>query len=399
MAFRNTRYGKIPHYWKIPVQDEVYFVTKDSGVFVPKLLLIVAFPDFCSFLCDHCINAHEKITVIIEDVTSSALEEALKSLAKGNPRELGNLLELESLGSAYNVAHDEVSQILLDNVKQEPLCEEDNAGYDESENLIESFLGSSIKTEGDMADNDTENIKTMSEVNNLCVCEICGFQSEVVHDMIWHKETVHGYVTFPCNLCNFVGKKQRLLKIHKLKTHGIGGVVKYPCHNCAYKARSEKRLKKHIRLVHESKQYNCQYCDYTSKFKKRMNLHVTMEHFDKQLTCSTCDFKASDKDELKAHKKDHTRKTFKCQTCDMVFTSIKKLTNHITVEHMGIFVQCDHCSYKGKNKLNIVQHMKKEHSAEREVPVKCKFCPYESVRGISIHEKHCLFKSSGHERN
>ena len=107
---------------------------------------------------------------------------------------------------------------------------------------MESFLGSSIKTEGDMADNDTENIKTtMSEVNS-CVCEVCGFQSEVVDDMIWHKETVHGYVTFPCNLCNFVGKKQRLLKIHKLKTHGIGGVAKYPCHNCAYKARSEKQF-------------------------------------------------------------------------------------------------------------------------------------------------------------
>ena len=95
---KNEGLGRIPDYWNVTFSGfntEVCFFTKDAVMAAPRLLIRTIFPDFDSMLCSECVDSHDRITVIIKDISSSRLEDAFKLLAAGNPEEVAELLELQ----------------------------------------------------------------------------------------------------------------------------------------------------------------------------------------------------------------------------------------------------------------------------------------------------------------
>ena len=127
VCFKNPNLGNIPDYWNIPLtsyNSEVCFVTSDSVVAAPKLLIRTIFPEFNNWLCDGCVSSHERVTVIVKDLHSDQLEEAFRELASGNVDMLADLIELSPYSATNQVTSDEkdrgceTSEEI--NVKQEP---------------------------------------------------------------------------------------------------------------------------------------------------------------------------------------------------------------------------------------------------------------------------------------
>ena len=140
----NPRYGNIPYFWNVPLLDEVCLITEDSVVGAPKLLLRTIFPDFDTFLCDHCKDNHDKVTVIMKDVQTKDLEGAFKSLAMGNPSSLAALLGLDPI---RDVTNNVVVDTNLDNeydIKQElndpEVMNEINQFEEEIHNIVPAFM-------------------------------------------------------------------------------------------------------------------------------------------------------------------------------------------------------------------------------------------------------------------
>ena len=98
LKFKNDYIGHIPDYWKIPLSkytNEVCFVTADSVVAAPKLLLKAIFPKFDSLLCPSCSDGHDRVTIIIKEIGSDQIQEAFKKLASGDSGPLADILELQ----------------------------------------------------------------------------------------------------------------------------------------------------------------------------------------------------------------------------------------------------------------------------------------------------------------
>ena len=74
----------IPYYWNGPLHEEICIVTKDSVVGAPKFLVRTIFPHFDTLLCEHCINGHDKIMIIMKDVDTIHVEEAFKALSNNH---------------------------------------------------------------------------------------------------------------------------------------------------------------------------------------------------------------------------------------------------------------------------------------------------------------------------
>ena len=107
VRLQNADHGSIPDYWNVPLNSyntELCFVTKDSVVAAPKLLMRTIFPELDSMLCPGCVETHERITVIIKDLESSEIVEAFKSLASGDPDHIVRVLELKTRsGELYDI--------------------------------------------------------------------------------------------------------------------------------------------------------------------------------------------------------------------------------------------------------------------------------------------------------
>ena len=374
----------IPYYWNGPLHEEICIITKDSVVGAPKFLVRTIFPHFDTLLCEHCINGHDKIVIIMKDVDTVHVEEAFKALASGDPSKLSEILEMEVIGR-------------IEVCERGPLISNVDENYDIKQETEETeSLNNQVNVKGFNGDVDVFSFLNLkmeeNGVNKIISCEVCGFSSDNNQDMHWHKSTVHGKMTYPCEICDFVGKYPLALRNHREKEHGVSS-ARFPCGICSYKGRSRTNLNVHMKKKHEQGKFKCRFCDYRSNIKKRTKLHTELEHVDRQFECEKCTFKGASGLDLKNHRiVIHRKERLQCTSCDVAFKSKKKLESHVAVEHMGRLIECDLCSFQGKYKKDIVKHKRKEHS-EKAPLVTCQFCQYESKLGsMRIHERFCAFK-------
>ena len=115
-----------------------------------------------------------------------------------------------------------------------------------------------------------------------------------------HGQSVHEFVTYICNQCDFQATRQCHLTAHIQSKHDG---VKYACDQCDYQATTQSHLTRHIRSMHEGLKYACDQCDYQATQQGHLKLHIQVKHEGVKYTCDLCDYVTSWKTEITKHKR------------------------------------------------------------------------------------------------
>jgi len=399
IQFKNSYMGHIPDYWKIPLSkytNEVCFVTADSVVAAPKLLLRTIFPKFDSLLCQSCSEGHDRVTIIIKEIGSDLIQDAFKMLASGDSRPLADILELqlEEVDNTEDIyAVNEVDNDA--HIKEDPLLEDQDQEEEDGEVQVKS---------------EAVFPKEEMQTNALLACESCDFVASNEANLEAHMDECNLIVLMPeanndsnevqsgdksqlktvsCNDCEFSAEDNVKLIEHIAKNH----YKEYDCEvdGCNYAGKSEKKLKAHMKKEHVKLQM-CKFCFFTSKFLGTVRRHQKEVHPEKKrFNCNSCEFTTGRKIEFIQHKRAHISPN--CNYCAKRFKYSASLENHVKQKH---HFKCLTCGEIFSSRMKRTNHTRAIH--ETRVMQKCKFCNLEQKK-IESHEKNCLFKNKNHFRS
>ena len=162
--------------------------------------------------------------------------------------------------------------------------------------------------------------------------------------------------------------------------------LKYKCPLCEYSTNRADNFKRHVLIHEESKPRICKIC------KESYPMNLKKKHKCPGYRCNICGYSNRNLFTFNTHLKVHQKETIKCQICEKVFDSEKKIKRHmITHASDGQVFQCDQCGYRTLHKSNLKRHceIKHERTAEKGFK-KCKECR----ATFSEFENHkCVFYS------
>ncbi|XP_048391224.1 zinc finger protein 142 isoform X2 [Stegostoma tigrinum] len=236
-------------------------------------------------------------------------------------------------------------------------------------------------------------------------CPFCEFTCR--HQMVfdYHMKAHGGTRMYKCTDCDYTTKNRQKITWH-IRIHT--GEKPYKCHLCNYACADPSRLKYHMRIHQEERKYLCPECGYKCKWINQLKYHMTKHTGAKPYQCDECDYCTNRADALRTHKETRHKETrsFICEQCGKGFktrfllkTHLKKhseakpyvcsvccrgfrwqagLRHHYlthTNEHPFF---CRHCSYKAKQKFQVVKHIQRHH------PLKVSGDPAEGVGKVQV---------------
>jgi len=167
------------------------------------------------------------------------------------------------------------------------------------------------------------------------------------------------------------------------------------CENCIFKSKSKVILKEHIKSIHSGEvRFQCSVCDFKSYFKFNVAAHQTENHSSEEsriigIGCEDC------KNELKHIKCDFLFKDgrkneeemqglLSCEECEFSAKHNFLLQEHIrSVHKMEVRYSCCACDYKSYHKKRVAKHAAKIHKDEavRVVGIGCETCADGELHG------------------
>ena len=133
-------------------------------------------------------------------------------------------------------------------------------------------------------------------------CDKCDFKATKKGNLIEHKRTEHGALTFKCDQCSYEASQDKYLTVHKEYRHQ--GIMN-ECDKCDFKAAWKNTLIQHKQVRHEGKWKKCENCDYKAATRSGLNMHIMAKHKGVRYFCDQCDHVATQERGLKVHKKRH----------------------------------------------------------------------------------------------
>ncbi|XP_078408805.1 zinc finger protein 142 isoform X1 [Cetorhinus maximus] len=241
-------------------------------------------------------------------------------------------------------------------------------------------------------------------------CPFCDFACR--HQMVfdYHMKAHGGTRLYKCTDCDYTTKNRQKITWH-IRIHT--GEKPYKCHLCSYACADPSRLKYHMRIHQEERKYLCPECGYKCKWINQLKYHMTKHTGAKPYQCDECEYCTNRADALRTHKETRHKETrsFICEQCGKGFktrfllkTHLKKhseakpyvcsvccrgfrwqagLRHHYlthTNEHPFF---CRHCSYKAKQKFQVVKHIQRHH------PLKAVGDPGEGVGKVQVSHALC----------
>ena len=201
---------------------------------------------------------------------------------------------------------------------------------------------------------------------------MCEFQSQTKQDMMWHKKSEHGIATFPCELCEYVGKYPVALKNHKVKNHGYT-IINFPCNKCKYKARSEAKLDQHMEKHGSESNTKTPIANepVNEEIKEEPGIltetkpETNLQQKKSTIACTLCHFKTFKQIKLFQHIQSlHSENKFNCKKCEYATKYKVSLKNHTQSVHNNSkkdFLICDNCDFTTKFKMRLKTHVKTVH--------------------------------------
>ncbi|XP_067890877.1 zinc finger protein 142 isoform X2 [Heterodontus francisci] len=249
-------------------------------------------------------------------------------------------------------------------------------------------------------------------------CPFCDFACR--HQMVfdYHMKSHGGMRLYKCTDCDYTTKNRQKITWH-IRIHT--GEKPYKCHLCNYACADPSRLKYHMRIHQEERKYLCPECGYKCKWINQLKYHMTKHTGAKPYQCDECDYCTNRADALRTHKETRHKETrsFICEQCGKGFktrfllkTHLKKhseakpyvcsvccrgfrwqagLRHHYlthTNEHPFF---CRHCSYKAKQKFQVVKHIQRHH------PLKASGDLGEGVGKVQVSHTLCPHEGSDRE--
>lgn len=173
---------------------------------------------------------------------------------------------------------------------------------------------------------------------------------------------------FKCDQCVFSTNRKNHLKYHFNTKHASdGNLMWYNCEKCNWKGEFFRSLRKHVAEKHsdEKKIYQCDACHYKTSARNSIRRHKLVKHTSDYLitwhNCKICSYRGKHKDYLSQHmKRSHPN--------DDLYKSSDEIT----------WFSCNICNYRSKSRYNLKYHSKTIHSKELSRKYKCRECPFEA---------------------
>ncbi|XP_037646749.1 zinc finger protein 142 isoform X1 [Sebastes umbrosus] len=206
-------------------------------------------------------------------------------------------------------------------------------------------------------------------------CQLCPFATKTrqllaQHLLNEHEEGSPEDKPLKCSSCQFACRHQLVLEQH-LRSHG--GKRLYKCTDCEYSTRNKQKITWHIRIHTGEKPYSCEQCSYTCTDPSRLKLHMRVHQEEKKYLCPECGYKCKWATQLKYHMTKHTGdKPYACDECDYRTNRADALRAHRDTQHCDLrpYV-CEKCGKAFKTSFILKTHQR-QHSDDR--PYACGLC-------------------------
>ena len=209
-----------------------------------------------------------------------------------------------------------------------------------------------------------------------------------------HKRNMHGKSlrsTQNCTQCDMVLASKYSLNMHIETIHLRQ--KKYHCSLCEYRTGHPSSLKSHIENVHDKLKVKCPICPWEGR-KLGLTIHKKSKHMNipgqnaKKHACNICDKSYFRPEHLTKHtEKAHLGVRYQCQKCDFKSTTTGGLNIHFKSKHKGVKSPCPHCSHKAYDNSSLAKHIKIIHLGLK--PYKCQVCDldFTTRNNLIKHEK------------
>ncbi|MBN3314501.1 ZN142 protein, partial [Atractosteus spatula] len=214
-------------------------------------------------------------------------------------------------------------------------------------------------------------------------CAACGFSCR--HQLVFeqHVRSHGGTRIYKCTDCQYSTRNRQKITWH-IRIHT--GEKPYHCEQCSYACADPSRLKYHMRTHQEERKYLCPECGYKCKWVNQLKYHMTKHTGAKPYVCEECDYRTNRADALRIHRETRHRevRSFICEKCGKGFktTHLKKhseerpyvcrvcqrafrwpagLRHHYLTHTKQHPFHCLHCSYRAKQKFQVVKHLQRHH--------------------------------------
>ncbi|XP_033351991.1 zinc finger protein 567 isoform X1 [Bombus vosnesenskii] len=234
------------------------------------------------------------------------------------------------------------------------------------------------------------------------LCDLCGKSFKHSNNLRGHKRTHLDDSKKKRHICDICGNafRSRFHLGEHMNQHN--GNKPYSCEKCGKAFYKRIQLRQH-KLSHGLNKHVCPICGTAFNRKGNMNTHLKRHNSGNGIyTCSICTHTCKSMSELKLHRKKHIEQdtieniekkhidkpTWKCKSCDRIFSTRAVLLNHErTHKEDKISIDCNICGKKLASKNSLVYHKKSIHSSER--PYMCQYCEESFVSKESrlIHER------------
>ncbi|KAM7380860.1 hypothetical protein PAMP_004130 [Pampus punctatissimus] len=220
-----------------------------------------------------------------------------------------------------------------------------------------------------------ESLEIHQRIHLAQQCQLCPFATKTKqllaqHLLNEHEEGPPHDKPLKCSSCQFSCQHQLVLEQH-LRSHG--GKRLYKCTDCKYSTRNKQKITWHIRIHTGEKPYSCEQCSYTCTDPSRLKLHMRVHQEEKKYLCPECGYKCKWATQLKYHMTKHTgEKPYACDECDYRTNRADALRAHRDTQHcdMRPYI-CEKCGKAFKTTFILKTHQR-QHSDDR--PYTCGLC-------------------------
>ncbi|XP_076858544.1 zinc finger protein 142 [Brachyhypopomus gauderio] len=222
-------------------------------------------------------------------------------------------------------------------------------------------------------------------------CDVCGFSCS--HQLVFdqHVRSHGGTCLYKCTECDFSTRNRQKITWH-IRIHT--GEKPYHCEKCSYTCADPSRLKYHMRIHQDERKYLCPECGYKCKWVNQLKYHMTKHSGAKLYACEECEYRTNRADALRVHCETRHRdvRSFVCEKCGKAFktrfllkTHQKRhsderpyvcsvcrrgfrwpagLRHHYLSHTNQLPFRCLHCSYRAKQKFQVVKHLRRHHPGQ-----------------------------------
>ncbi|EDS41442.1 zinc finger and BTB domain-containing protein 6 [Culex quinquefasciatus] len=191
------------------------------------------------------------------------------------------------------------------------------------------------------------------------------------------EKTAKGPQSYQCTLCGKIYKSSNNLREHET-TH-FPDRKNHKCHICSQEFARRNYYLRHMKMHQTENQFKCNECDKIYPSDKKLQEHIRITHRgERPFQCNICSKTFPRSFTLNHHvqavHEKIRKKTFRCEKCTRTFENKTAYERHMN-SHEGIKLnQCSHCGKNYEFKAYLLQHIAEKHPETVENLSRCQFC-------------------------